>query len=101
MGENIGFEQDGRGAEFLRPMIIIRKFNRDIFWGIPLTHTLKDSPFYFNFHVNHESGTALLKSSAILSQIRLTDAIRLSDRIGYISLDDFSELMKRFKALLP
>jgi len=31
LGLNIGFEQDGVGEDFLRPIIIIRKFNNEIF----------------------------------------------------------------------
>ena len=27
LGVNIGFEQDGQGDKFLRPVIILRKFN--------------------------------------------------------------------------
>ena len=27
LGANVGFEQDGQGSDFQRPVIIIRKFN--------------------------------------------------------------------------
>lgn len=52
LGENIGFEQDGRGEQFLRPIVIIRKFNNEIFWGLPLTRAQKDLPFYFAFTIH-------------------------------------------------
>ena len=38
---NIGYEQDGSGNDFIRPVVIIRKFNNEIFWGVPLTKTRK------------------------------------------------------------
>jgi len=32
IGANIRFEQDGSGTEFLRPVVIIKKFNKEVFW---------------------------------------------------------------------
>ncbi len=100
-GENVGFEQDGKGELFLRPIVIIRKFNNDIFWGVPLTRTYKDLPFYFQFSLVTEEVKVREKSTAILSQIRLIDAKRLRRHIGYINKDDFLELKQKLKALLP
>ena len=40
-GVNVGYEQDGSGDDFLRPVLIVRKFNNEIFWGVPLTKTKK------------------------------------------------------------
>ncbi len=53
LGSNVGFEQDG-GENFLRPVIIIRKFNNEIFWGVPLTkskkkHSSKANNYYYDF----------------------------------------------------
>ena len=102
LGENVGFEQDGRGDQVLRPVAIIRKFNNEIFWGIPPTRTTKkDSPFYFAFVLQSEDGAINEKSTAVLSQIRLIDAKRLRRMIGYISAEDFVLLKKKLTALLP
>lgn len=102
LGANIGFEQDG-GKEFLRPVIIFRKFNNDIFWGIPLTKLKSGDEsrkrvekYYYNF-----SFISRIASIAILSQIRLIDARRLSRHIGVIPESDFDEKRKKLKALLP
>ncbi len=101
LGENVGFEQDGRGDQFLRPVAIIRKFNNEIFWGVPLTRSQKDLPFYFTFMIQSGVGINEEKSTAVLSQIRLIDAKRLRRMIGHISKDDFVRLKKKLKALLP
>lgn len=50
LGANVGFEQDGQGIDFQRPVVIIRKFNNEICWIIPLSKTknsfgLFSSPF--------------------------------------------------------
>jgi len=96
LGLNVGFEQDGGGEDFLRPIIILKKFNNEIFWGIPLTHTQKKARYYFGFVFNKN-----IQSAAILSQIRLIDARRLSHKAGDISEVDFDKLNKKFKGLLP
>ena len=101
LGENIGFEQDGGDEQFLRPIVVIRKFNNDILWGVPLTRTQKDLPFYFTFTIQSETGANEEKSTAVLSQIRLIDAKRLRRMVGYISKEDAVLLKKKLMALLP
>jgi len=101
LGANVGFEQDGNGEDFLRPVLIIRKFNNEIFWGIPLTKSnkktkKKSEKYYFSFCF-----TPNTKSVAILSQIRLIDARRLAYIAGEMDKKDFVELIKKLKALLP
>jgi mRNA interferase MazF len=95
LGLNIGFEQDGKGGDFLRPILIIRKFNNEIFWAVPLTRTSKKSLYYFHFILNDK------ESVAILSQIKLIDARRLSHKIGEVREVEFGQLKDKIKALLP
>lgn len=96
LGANIGFEQDGGGEDFLRPVIIFKKFNNEIFWAIPLTHTDKKNRYYFQIILRGD-----FSSAAILSQIRLIDAKRLSHKLGNLPDGDFKKLKEKFKALLP
>ncbi|MCR4280896.1 MAG: type II toxin-antitoxin system PemK/MazF family toxin, partial [Candidatus Kaiserbacteria bacterium] len=93
--------QDGSDDRFLRPIVIIRKFNNDILWGVPLTRTQKDLPFYFAFNIRTETGASEEKSTAVLSQIRLIDAKRLRRMVGYISKEDAILLKEKLMALLP
>ncbi len=37
VGKNIGYEQNGSGDNFSRPILIIKKFNNHMFWGVPLS----------------------------------------------------------------
>ena len=96
LGANVGYEQDGSGDEFLRPVIVIRKFNNAVFWGLPLTKTLKKGKYYFSFVIDEKTEP----STAILSQIRLIDAKRLQYKIGDASEKDHSEIKKRLMNLL-
>lgn len=90
MGANIGFEQDGKGEEFLRPIVILKKFNNETLWGITLTSKKKTGKYYFTFEHDKER-----ESTANLSQLRLIDSKRLKYQIGSISEKDFGELKKR------
>jgi len=100
LGSNIGFEQNG-SEDFLRPVVILRKFNNEIFWAVPLTKSNKKinkvtEQFYYAFSFLPD-----IISVAILSQLRLIDAKRLSHQIGMIEDVKFLELNKKLKALLP
>ena len=97
LGENVGFEQDGKGDQFLRPVVILRKFNNEVLWAIPLTSAIKKSPYYFVISFGEDTK----KSSVILSQTRLIDAKRLAYTIGEVSKEEFEELKKKLKELIP
>lgn len=95
LGANIGFEQDGKNAKYLRPVVIVKKFNNEVCWGIPTTKKDRNGKYYFNFHYKEGEYT-----TAILSQLRLIDSKRLSYKIGSIGEDDFSEMKKRLTSFL-
>ena len=78
----------------MRPVAIIKKFNQEIFWGVPLTKNQKKGPYYFSFNYNW------VISTAILSQIRLIDGKRLQYKVGNMSEADFRMIKKRLVQLL-
>ncbi len=94
LGANVGFEQDGRGVDFLRPILVVKKFNQELCWGLPLTRSQKQGQYYFSFTLNRQISTA------ILSQLRLIDGKRLQYRIGDVVADDFGTIRKRLAQLL-
>jgi mRNA interferase MazF len=94
LGKNIGYEQNGNGKQFLRPVIILKRFNDKVCLIIPLTTTLKKGIHYYSFKFKDNS------SVAILSQIRLIDSKRLVYRTGNISKDDFKELKEKLRKLI-
>jgi len=94
IGENIGFEQNGKGEEFLRPVIIYKKFSKNVFLGIPLTRVIKEGRFYSSFDFKGQV------SNAILSQIRLFDSKRLFYTIGRLSNGDYRKLKEKLIDLI-
>jgi len=95
MGKNVGFEQSGKGEEFERPVIVLKKFNKDIFIGVPLTSQDKKGKYYFEI-----SPIKNRKNKAIISQIKLIDKKRLQEKIGIIPKGEFLELKKIITKML-
>ncbi len=71
MGKNLGHEQNGGPKDFSRPALVIRKFNNEMFWIVPLTSKQKLFDFYFNY--TDPSGIPV---AAILAQLRLVSINR-------------------------
>jgi mRNA-degrading endonuclease toxin of MazEF toxin-antitoxin module len=95
LGANVGFEQNGTGKDFERPVIIIRGFNERIFFGAALTSREKDGKYYFPI------GAFGGKSSfVILSQVRLVDTKRLIEKIGILDECRFVELKSALQRTL-
>jgi len=90
LGCNVGFEQDGNGGDFLRPVLVYKKFSRSLFLGMPLTKVIKKEKFYFSLKLRGE------KTSVILSQIKLIDSKRLEYKIGKISGNELIKIKKQF-----
>jgi mRNA interferase MazF len=98
MGKNIGFEQDGKGENFVRPVVIIKGFNKNMFFGIPLSSKIKEGKFYYKFQFQKKD--ELVENIALLSQMRLFSTKRLLNKIGVISKKDFEILKNEFKSLI-
>ena len=93
-GVNIGREQDGRGDNFERPIIILKTLSPDTFICLPLT-TKKKLP-NFQAPVTHED----IRGFALLDQIRVIDSKRLLRKIGMMGVDEFQILKEKMKKLL-
>jgi len=82
LGQNIGYEQNGTGNNFIRPVLVIKKFNNQMFWIVPLTTKQKEFDFYFNYADPNNQ-----EVSAILAQIRLVSVKRFNRKMYEISND--------------
>jgi mRNA interferase MazF len=90
-GINIGFEEDDSGDKFLRPFVVLKKFNESMFFGIPLTRTPRYGKHYFT--VADEHGI----SFGMLAQARVMDAKRLHYRSRIMPDTVFEELSNKFQ----
>ena len=94
LGVNVGFEQDGSGDEYRRPILILKGFSKQTCFVVPLTtatdtHALRPS-------VGLVDGK---EARALLSQIRVIDTKRLVRKIGYLHKDIFARMRKTAKDL--
>lgn len=94
IGENIGFEQNGKGNEFQRPILVVKKYTNDMFLGVPLSTTIRDGSFYFSFTLDNKTSTALLV------QHKLCSNKRLMKKIGMINKRDFENLKIKLHDLI-
>ncbi len=79
LGVNIGYEQDGKGKDALRPVIVLKKFNNASLFVAPLSRSKKDGKYYVKTQVAGKSGVA------VLSQSRMIDSKRLVYKIGKVN----------------
>lgn len=95
MGINVGDEQDGTGKNFDRPIVVIKGFNKNVFFGVTLTGKERHGKFYF-----YLGKIGNKDSSAVLSQVRLFDTKRLVRKIGVLDLDIFKDLKDKLVSVL-
>jgi mRNA interferase MazF len=95
IGENIGFENDGKGQSFSRPVLIIKKHSNLTCYVVPLSTTSKRGHFYYPF-----DGHTGRVSVAMLSQSKTIDTARLKRKIGKIDEVDLLTICARLKEVL-
>ena len=94
IGVNLGFEQDGKHQLFERPVLVLKKFNRDMALIIPLSTKLKNKPYCISFKHKDE------EYSALISQIRLISTKRLLRKIYIMDERIFEVIRKEVKDML-
>ena len=92
LGVNIGIEIDGKNENYERPVLILRVFNKEMLWIVPLTSKSKSSKFYFE--ISYGKGNM---SYVILSQSRIISAKRLIRKIDRLSEETFKRIIEEFK----
>ena len=95
LGVNLWFEEDGKGDEFKRPVLVLKKIG-NMFAVLPMTSKGKDSPFYYRLPDSYFDWP----SRIILSQGRAIDKCRFLDKIGMVSEGDFKDIKEKLKALM-
>ena len=83
VGANIGVEADGKHDNFERPILVLRKFNKDSVLIVPLTLQPKDNPYHIVAEHNGE------KFAAVISQMRMISTKRLLRLVYKMDSDIF------------
>jgi len=83
LGVNIGVEIDGKHSSFERPVLVVRKFNRQMVWVLPITSRGKDARFYCKYLFNGR------EYFVVLTQPRTVSTKRFLRKIGMMPKGDF------------
>lgn len=95
IGMNIGFEHDGDGLEYQRPILILKGLGRGLCVTVPLTSSTTIHPLRIPIGIINNK-----EASAVISQIRSIDTRRLVDRVCRLDKDKFDITRKAIKDLL-
>src|SRR6202165_5229556 len=95
LGKNLGREQNGGSQDFSRPVLVIKKFNNEIFLVVPLSTKQKPLDFYFNY--NDPSGAPV---AAVLAQLGLVSINRFRRDIYVLPAALLREVRARLRAFL-
>ena len=89
VGLNIGSESDGKNELFERPVLVVRKINRNQYYGLPLTSRDKTGVFFMEVQYGLSTGVVCL------SQLRVFSSKRLLRKIGNIPKKEFISVRSR------
>ena len=95
LGHNLGREQNGNAHDFSRPVVVVKKFNNEMFWVVPLSTKQKPLDFYFNFRDARGE-----KVAAIIGQLRLVSINRFQRNMHELPAAEFRSLRTRLRSLL-
>ncbi len=93
IGENIGYEINGKSSLFSRPVIIFKKLAHGLYFVIPTTTKIRNGSWYVSFQLQDKNETACLH------QARALDHKRLSSKIGRLDDTDYKKISLGFQAL--
>ena len=96
LGQNVGTELNGKNDRFNRPVLIIKKFNREMLWILPMTTTDKESRYYLP--TAFENGQK--QSKVVLSQIRTISSLRLIKKQRTLPETEFKTVRAKLLELL-
>ncbi len=87
VGVNVGREQDGKGVNFERPVVILKRLSKDTFLIVPTSSKNKNNKNYIKVSIGEKF------SFALIDQIKVIDIKRLNRKIGTILKSDFDNLV--------
>lgn len=93
-GVNVGEEAYGKGEDFRRPVIILKKITENSCIVVPTTTKMKEGKNFYKFTAND------LERRAMLYQVKFISANRLRIKESQMSKSDFIKMKKSLAYLL-
>jgi len=98
LGQNVGSEEFGKGDEYQRPVVIVKKLTNNLFFAIPLTSKIKNGSYFYTFTFKTKKNKVFTNTAMIL-QLRTFDKKRLMGRIGTMPKNDFENLLEKVREI--
>ena len=89
-------EIDGKHERFLRPVIVIRKFNKDMALIVPATAQERQGNKYYFTATGDDSKQYVI----CISQIRAISSKRFFRKIGTINQSSYDDLLERLSDMI-
>lgn len=89
LGVNVGYEIDGKHAQFSRPVIVLKKYNQYSFLALPLTTNARPNKWRVPI-----GKVADEDAFAVLSQLRNIDSLRLIEKKGSVGREMLETLRR-------
>lgn len=94
VGLNIKSESCGKGENFQRPVLVLKKLSGDSFIGLPLSTQEKNGTWFTDISINNE------KRYVLLYQIKMFNTNRFQRRISTLDEKDFINVKEKLEQLL-
>lgn len=91
LGQNVGSEQNGKHENFERPVLVLKKYNADMFLAVPTTSKTKNGAY--RYVVKTENNDIVIN----FSQMRTLGRKRLIRPVGDISKEEFEKIKQCIK----
>lgn len=94
IGKNVGCEVFGKNANFIRPVLVIKRFDikSSLFLGIPLSSKIKNNPQSYIF-----TDSKGKRQNALLNQMRVFDTRRIVSRCSKINENELQKIRDKIK----
>jgi len=91
LGINVGYEIDGKGSRYFRPVLVLSGFGKEGGIVFPMTTVSKSNKFLFEISENNFIN---------LTQIRFMDSKRFSRIIGKVDFRTIQLIKKQFLKII-
>ncbi len=94
VGINVGNESCGKGRDFRRPVLILKKLSKYCVIGLPISSQLKNGDWFC------EVETLMGKRNVMLSQIKMFNSNRFQHKLHILDEKTFKIIKQKLKNLL-
>ena len=91
VGMNIGQEQNGKGLNFTRPVLVVKGYNERLFFGLPLSNTKRRGPYYYPITLDGEERAILLSQGSKYDTARI-----IGHSIYSVSKEELEQIVLAF-----